>query len=80
MPKVTIYFSPTCPHCHNALAFLDDKKVKYTKLSVDEDKNAHEAVEVSGQMGVPVIVVENDGKKEIIVGFDPEKISSALGL
>jgi hypothetical protein len=33
-------------------------------------------VEKSGQMGVPVIDIEG----EIVVGFDKDKISSALGL
>ena len=41
-----------------------------------DSRAAEEMVEKSGQMGVPVL--EIDG--EIIVGFDREKIKSALGL
>jgi hypothetical protein len=35
----------------------------------------------SGQMGVPVIAIADEvGKEQIIVGFDEEALSSALGI
>jgi len=56
--------------------FLDEKGVEYESVdvSVDSDR-AQEMIEKSGQMGVPVADV--NGK--IIVGFNKEEITAALG-
>ena len=36
--------------------------------------------EKSGQMGVPVIIIEDKGKEEIVIGFDKDKIDKSLNL
>ena len=75
MVKVKIYSTPTCPYCQMAKAFFKEKKIKFEDIDVSKDeKAAKEAVEKSGQMGVPVIDI--DGK--ILVGFDQEKVEEAL--
>lgn len=81
MPKVTIYSTPTCPYCKMAKEYFTNKKIKYTDVDVaaDEDK-AQEMIEKSGQMGVPVIIVEKEGKEEVIVGFDQSKLADLLGI
>lgn len=58
-----------------AKEFFQAKGVEYTEFDVaaDEAKRA-EMVEKSGQMGVPVIDIEND----IIVGFDEPKLRELL--
>jgi S1-C subfamily serine protease len=49
--------------------------VKYTEADVSRDNNAaQEMVSVSGQMGVPVIVI--NGK--VVVGFDRERIKTLV--
>ncbi len=64
-----------------AKKFLDDNNVTYTSYDVSTDQaKAEEMVQKSGQMGVPVIVVEKDGSEEVIVGFDQGKLTSLLGL
>ncbi|MFH1500995.1 MAG: glutaredoxin domain-containing protein [archaeon] len=73
--KVIVYSTETCPWCHRVKDWLKEKKVKFEDKNVAEDANAaQEAVEKSGQMGVPVIDVDG----EIIVGFDKEKLEKAL--
>lgn len=81
MPKVTIYSTPTCPYCKMAKEYFTNKKIEYTDVDVaaDEDK-AQEMIEKSGQMGVPVIIVEKEGKEEVIVGFDQSKLADLLGI
>jgi len=75
--KVTIYSTPTCPFCIRAKQFLKENNIQYTDIDVSTDKvKAQEMVDLSGQMGVPVIDV--GGK--IVVGFDKEKIKEALQL
>ncbi len=79
--NVTIYTTPTCPYCDMAKQYLDDNNVTYTSYDVSQDQaKAEEMVQKSGQMGVPVIVVEKDGGEEVIVGFDQARLQGLLGL
>ncbi len=73
--EVKIYTTPYCSFCKLTKEFLKEKKVKYKEIDVSEDeKAAREMVEISGQMGVPVTVIN----KKIIVGFDEEELEKAL--
>jgi len=76
MQKVTIYSTPTCHFCHAAKAFFDENKVEYEDIDVatNADKR-QEMVEMTGQMGVPVIKIGDD----VIVGFDEGKVKELLG-
>jgi glutaredoxin 3 len=74
---VTIYSTPTCHFCHLAKDFFDENKIPYTDYNVLTDlEKRKEMVDKSGQMGVPVILI--DGK--VMVGFDQAEISSLLGI
>lgn len=77
MKNVKVYSTATCPFCNKVKQFLQDNSVEYEDIDVglNQDK-VQEMVEKSGQMGVPVVDIEG----EIIVGFDKDKISQALGL
>ena len=58
-----------------AKAYFDKLGVKYKDVDVERDINAaKEAVEKSGQMGVPVIDIDGT----IIVGFDRPRIDTTL--
>ena len=73
--KVKIYSTSTCPYCKMAKDYLSSKGVSYEDIDVAADQEkAKEMVNISGQMGVPVLVI-ND---EVIVGFDKKKIDSFL--
>lgn len=77
MANVTIYTTPTCGYCKAAKAFFKDNNVEYSEHDVANDsEKANEMIQKSGQMGVPVIEVDN----EIVVGFDQTKLSSLLGI
>lgn len=79
MAKITIYSTPTCPYCKLAKEFLTEKKIEFTDIDVAADqKAAEEMIHKSGQMGVPVIIVEKDGKEEVMVGFDQAKLTELL--
>lgn len=61
--------------------FLQEKGVAYDEVDVSVDQQkAQEMVEKTGQMGVPVIIVEKDGAEEVLVGFDQAQLSNLLGL
>ena len=74
--KVEIYSTPTCPYCIKAKKFFKENKIKFIDYNVAEDQEmAKKMVEKTGQMGVPVIVIDG----EIVIGFDKPKIEKLLG-
>jgi glutaredoxin-like YruB-family protein len=81
MKNVTIYTTSACVYCKMTKEFLEQKNVVYTEKNVATDQvAAQEMIDKSGQMGVPVTIVSDEGKEEIIVGFDEEQLTSILGL
>lgn len=77
MKKVTIYSTPTCHFCQMAKEFFKDNNVDYTDHNVAEDvEKRQEMVEKSGQMGVPVISIDD----QIIIGFDENKLKETLSI
>ena len=73
--KVVVYSTPTCPYCKRAKAYLSEKGIPYTDINVAEDRDkAKEMIQKSGQMSVPVIVVDD----EVIVGFNQGKLDELL--
>lgn len=77
MKEVTIYSTPTCHFCHMAKEYFKENNITYTEYDVGSDlEKRREMVKKSGQMGVPVIVIDG----ELTVGFDKPKISKLLGL
>jgi len=75
--KIVIYSTPTCHFCHMVKDYLSGKGIAFTdhNVAVDLEKR-QEMMEKSGQMGVPVIFIDND----MVIGFDQSKIDSLLGL
>ena len=75
MAEVRLYSTPSCPYCRMAKDFLDEEGIEFSAVDVSEDeKAAQEMVDKSGQMGVPVMELDNT----IIVGFDRGAYRKAL--
>ncbi len=75
--KVILYSTPSCPYCVMAKEFLEENKVKFEYIDVNENQQAaEEMVEKSVQMSLPVIDVDGT----IIIGFDRNALKKALGL
>ena len=78
---VTIYSTQTCGYCRAAKDFMTSQGVAFEDVDVGVDQaKAREMIEKSGQMGVPVIVVGSGADEELIVGFDQNRLATALGL
>jgi glutaredoxin len=57
--------------------YLKGKGIEFNDYNVAEDQvKAQEMVEKSGQMGVPVVEIDNN----VIVGFDKPEIDRLLNL
>ena len=77
MPEVTIYSTPTCHFCHAAKDFFTEHNVKFTDYNVASDlEKRKEMIDLSGQMGVPVIVIGD----RMIIGFDRPRVSELLNI
>ncbi len=58
--------------------FLGANNVPFTDYNVAADTaKRSEMLEKSGQMGVPVIVIDD---RDVIVGFDKDRLVSLLGI
>ncbi len=74
--NIKIYTTPSCPYCHMAKDFFQEKNLEFTEVNVAEDETAlKEMFAKSGQTGVPVI--EIDGK--IVKGFNRPELERILG-
>ncbi len=73
--KPIIYSAHWCAFCHQAKQYFKKLDVEFEERDIDVNHSyASEAVEKSGQMGIPVIDINGT----IIVGFDKPKIDAAL--
>jgi alkyl hydroperoxide reductase subunit F len=79
--SITLYSTTTCPYCKMEKDFLKSKNVAFKEILVDQDeKAAEDMIKLTGQYGVPVTVIEKDGAKDIVVGWDKRKIAELVGI
>ncbi len=79
-PRVRIYTTVSCPYCHMAMEWFKQNKVTYEQIDVTtNEKKQQEMIDLSGQMGVPVIAV-GDKNPKIIIGFRPDQLKKAIGV
>lgn len=77
MSSVTIYSTPVCHFCHAAKEFFTENNIQYTEHDVAADlEKRQEMIEMTGQMGVPVIRINDD----VVIGFDEDKVKELLQL
>ena len=76
-PRVRVFSTSACPYCVTLKEFLKEQNVEFEDINVAENAAAREEmIKKSGQMGVPVVEID----KEIIVGFNKEKITKLLNI
>ncbi|HEY4527983.1 MAG TPA: glutaredoxin domain-containing protein [Candidatus Paceibacterota bacterium] len=75
--EVKIFTTPSCVYCKMTKEFFKKNNIPYEEYNVAQDGKAREEmVQKSGQLGVPVTLVDG----EIVVGFDQERLSKLLGV
>jgi glutaredoxin-like YruB-family protein len=73
--RVKIYSTPSCPYCLRAKSYLEAKGINYENIDVSTDNQGlEEMVKISGQMGLPVIIVDG----QMVIGFDKTKLDALL--
>jgi glutaredoxin-like YruB-family protein len=74
---VTIYSTPTCHFCQASKEFFAENGVQFTNYDVSKDlEKRQEMIDMTGQMGVPVIRIGDD----VVIGFDEEKLRELLAI
>lgn len=77
MAQVSIYSTPSCTYCKAAKEYFAENNVQFQEFNVAEDMaRRQEMIERSGQMGVPVIMIDNN----IVVGYNKPKLAELLGI
>jgi glutaredoxin-like YruB-family protein len=72
---ITVYSADWCAFCHAAKDYFDKKGIQYVDKDIESGPEiAQEAIDKSGQTGIPVIDIDG----QIVIGFDRPKIDAVL--
>ena len=75
--KIILYTAPGCVYCQMVKDFFKLNNIFYEEKDVSVDEKAREEmVAKSGQLGVPVVDIDD----KIIVGFDKEMLLELLNV
>jgi uncharacterized membrane protein YdjX (TVP38/TMEM64 family)/glutaredoxin len=80
--KVFLYTLSTCPWCHKAKQFFKKKQIPFDYVDYDlqqepeQEKIMEKMLELTGGRAFPVVVIGS----QVVMGYDPEKYSEAMGL
>jgi glutaredoxin len=73
--SVVIYTTPTCGFCHQLKNYFRQRGIPFTEHDVSQDPyRAREMVQISGQQGVPVSIVDG----QLVLGADMSRINQIL--
>jgi glutaredoxin 3 len=81
MPKnITIFTTNTCAYCVMVKKWLGAKGYAYEEVNLDENPERQaEALQVSGQLAVPVTVItKQDDSQEVVVGYNLARLAPAV--
>lgn len=70
MADVTIYYSPICFDCSQAMRFFGEHEVSFVRKNVQDPGVRQELEERAGAVGVPTIMI--DGR--VFQGFHEHKV------
>lgn len=74
---VEIYTTPTCKFCLATKDFFKEHNVSYTEHDVAADAaRRDEMINKSGQMGVPVIIIDG----QMVIGFNEPRLRELLNV
>ncbi len=75
--RVTVYSTPTCPHCTTVKSYLRKHRIRFRDVDVSRDVHAaEELTRRSGSTGVP----QTDINGTLVVGADMARLNELLGI
>jgi len=80
--QITMYTTNVCSSCRMVKQYLATKGLKYSEINIQEQPDkASEAFNISGQMSVPVVVINRgDESPNVIVGYNLAKLAPAVSV
>jgi len=81
MKKVSMYTLSTCPWCRKTKKFFSDHNIPFTYIDYDladepTQRRIVQEVDAAGATGFPFVKIDD----EVIVGYQPQRYSSAMGI
>lgn len=73
-PRITVYTTTRCAHCHRLMAFLRKLKVRYSEQNIERNRRAFTEFQRQGGKGVPLVLI---GQQKLN-GYNPDKLKQAL--
>lgn len=58
MPKLELYYKPTCPYCQKVMRFMNQNGITLTMHNTLEGNNRDKLVEIGGMPQVPCLVID----------------------
>ena len=75
--NIRVYSTPGCPWCDVAKDFFKSHNLDFEDIDVSiDEKAAQEMIKKSGQMGVPVIEIDD----KIVIGFNKPVLEEILDI
>ena len=81
MKKIIVYTLSTCPWCRKTKNFFNEHKIPFTFSDYDladdpTQRRFSQELDAAGATGFPYVRIDD----EVIVGYQPERYSKALGI
>ncbi|MDB5164103.1 MAG: glutaredoxin [Candidatus Saccharibacteria bacterium] len=78
--NITIFTTNTCAYCGMVKKWLAAKGLAYEEVNLEQNPERQaEAMQVSGQLAVPVTVVtRQDDTQSVVVGFNLAQLAPAV--
>lgn len=75
--KIIVYTQPSCSHCHKQLNWMAENQIKFEERSISNIIFKNEFLNMNGK-GVPLTLIKDRDKTEIITGFNEELMNNKL--
>ncbi len=76
---ITVYTASWCSSCSQLKRYFKAKKIDFIEKDIEKDGQDQEVIKLTGQMTVPVTVVEKVGElPRIVTGYNISSLSACL--
>lgn len=78
MAQVIVYTQPGCGACEKEKAWLKEKGVAFEDRDIRANAAYMREIIELGARATPVTVIEGEGKREVVMGFDVGRLAKSV--
>jgi glutaredoxin-like protein NrdH len=78
--KVVLYTQEGCGPCTAEKLWLKDNGIDFEERNIRENPKYLDEIVELGASATPATVIEDDNGKEVVLGFNQEKLEQLLGI